>query len=65
MATAVREVQPQSWMRSIRSTKNSYAVQLPLSAIRDGRNIVRFGKLDGGVRMFACELLLRAPGGGA
>ena len=65
MATAVREVQPQSWMRSIRSTKNSYAVQLPLSAIRDGRNIVRFGKLDGGVRMFVCELLLRAPGGGA
>lgn len=60
-AMAVREIPPQSWMRSIHSAKSSCEVQIPLSAIHDGQNLICFRRLDCGVRILSCELALRPP----
>lgn len=60
-ATEIRPLPPKSWMLSIRSAKSSCGVRFPLSAIRDGQNLVRIGQLeDCGVRLLTCELFLRA-----
>ena len=60
-ATGIRSLPPKSWMLSIHSAKSSCGVRFPLSAIRDGQNLIRIGPLEGcGVRLLTCELFLRA-----
>ena len=54
------EVKPTDWMGGVRKVKTSCRLDFPLSAAKDGDNVIRIATLAGGVPLRTCELLLGA-----
>ena len=58
--TGFSEVKPTDWMGGVRKVKTSCRLDFPLSAAKDGDNVIRIAMLAGGVPLRTCELLLGA-----